>query len=119
MISSRSSLAASLVVTLIAGYQRFISPYKGFHCAYRLRHGGAGCSEFARQAIREQGLWRGWRMIRQRFRDCALAAQQQRNVESEGQSSNGMSAQAAKHCLGSGCDLSSVACSGCGGGCST
>lgn len=61
-------------LALIDGYQRHISPRKGFCCAYRVRHGGPGCSGFAKRAIAELGLWRALPQIRQRFADCKAAA---------------------------------------------
>ena len=33
-------------------YQRFISPYKGFSCAYRVHTGLPGCSGLADHALR-------------------------------------------------------------------
>lgn len=57
----------------IWGYQQFISPYKGFRCAHAVRHGGTGCSGYAKHAIRDHGLWRAIPAIRQRLRDCKAA----------------------------------------------
>ena len=54
-------------------YQRYISPYKGFRCAYAVHHGGPGCSGFAKRAIHEHGFWRAIPFIRQRLRDCKTA----------------------------------------------
>lgn len=54
-------------------YQQYISPKKGFRCAYSVAHGGTGCSGFAKHAIRDHGLWRALPAIRQRFRDCRAA----------------------------------------------
>ncbi|MHA6265052.1 membrane protein insertion efficiency factor YidD [Arenibacterium sp. CAU 1754] len=57
----------------IALYQRWISPRKGYRCAYSVAHGGTGCSGFAKGAIREHGLWAAMPIIRGRFRDCRAA----------------------------------------------
>ncbi len=65
---SRAALLA------IGGYQRWLSPQKGWSCAYRLAHGGPGCSGFAKRAIAEQGFVAAWPAIRQRFRACHDAA---------------------------------------------
>ncbi len=62
----------------IAGYQRFVSPRKGFACAYRVAHGGTGCSGFAKQAIRELGLIPAIPLIRTRFSACRDAAKELR-----------------------------------------
>jgi putative component of membrane protein insertase Oxa1/YidC/SpoIIIJ protein YidD len=58
----------------IRGYQRWISPYKGFRCAHRHLHGGHSCSEFARLAVLEQGVLAALPDIRIQFRECREAA---------------------------------------------
>jgi len=58
----------------IAGYQRHLSPYKGFCCAHRVRHGGVSCSEYVKQAVLAEGLWRALPDIRRRFAECKAAA---------------------------------------------
>jgi putative membrane protein insertion efficiency factor len=45
---------ARLVVLLIVGYRRFVSPVLGENCRYL-----PSCSEYARMAIEEWGLLRG------------------------------------------------------------
>jgi len=60
----------------IWAYQQYISPNKGFRCAYAIRHGGTGCSGYVKHAIRDQGLWHALPDIRQRFRDCRAAYNQ-------------------------------------------
>ncbi|SHF19760.1 Haemolytic domain-containing protein [Litoreibacter ascidiaceicola] len=57
----------------IWAYQQYLSPSKGFRCAYSVRHGGTGCSGYAKHAIRDLGLWRALPAIRERFRDCRTA----------------------------------------------
>ncbi len=66
-------MLGKLALGAIWGYQRFISPYKGFRCAHAVRHGGAGCSGYAKHAIRDHGLWGAIPAIRQRLRDCRAA----------------------------------------------
>jgi putative component of membrane protein insertase Oxa1/YidC/SpoIIIJ protein YidD len=58
----------------ITGYQRFISPYKGFRCAYGALHGGPGCSEAVRRLIEAYGLLASWPKVRERFAQCRQAA---------------------------------------------
>jgi putative component of membrane protein insertase Oxa1/YidC/SpoIIIJ protein YidD len=69
-----SGFGSRLAVGLIEIYQRFISPYKGFRCAYRVHHGGLSCSEFGRQVVQTHGVFRAMSMIRVRFCECAEAA---------------------------------------------
>ncbi|MGR4871188.1 membrane protein insertion efficiency factor YidD [Variovorax sp. LARHSF232] len=49
----------TFAIAAIDGYQRFISPYKGFGCAHRVRTGGASCSRFAKRAIASLGMIAG------------------------------------------------------------
>ncbi len=68
----------------IAGYQNWISPRKGFRCAYSALYGGTGCSGFAKLAIQKHGILAAFPKIRARFQACrdahnSLMAQQNGN----------------------------------------
>lgn len=63
----------SCLLALIAGYQRFISPHKGFACAYRVHTGRASCSQLGYRAVRRYGFWKGLVLIRQRTVRCGVA----------------------------------------------
>lgn len=64
-----------LACWLIGVYQRYLSPYKGFRCAYRARNRRrASCSAFARRAIERLGVLPGVRLLRRRFDKCGRAA---------------------------------------------
>jgi len=54
-------------------YQQFISPRKGFRCAHAVLHNGTGCSGYAKQVIKQRGLFGAIPFIRQRFQDCKTA----------------------------------------------
>ncbi len=58
----------------IEGYQRFVSPHKGYRCAHGVLYGGPSCSEFGKRALRDYGLAGGLILLRQQFRDCHDAA---------------------------------------------
>jgi len=58
----------------ITGYQRYISPHKGYRCAHAALYGGPSCSEFGKRAIRDYGLIGGLMLLRQHFGDCQKAA---------------------------------------------
>ena len=62
-------------VTLIRGYQRYLSPLKGFSCAYRVKHGRASCSEHGKRAIARYGLTRGLMLLWRRLHACTHAAE--------------------------------------------
>ena len=62
-----------LVLSAIRFYQRHISPYKGFCCAYRAHTGRASCSMLGYRAVRYHGAWRGLAVLRQRLAKCGVA----------------------------------------------
>ena len=66
--------AKPLAVLAIEGYQKHLSPYKGYGCAHRVLHGGLSCSEFGKQAIQAQGLVGGLVLLHGRFQACHQAA---------------------------------------------
>lgn len=63
----------SLALALIRGYQRWISPHKGYCCAYRAHTGGPSCSALGYRAIRRHGLRGGLGLLRERLFLCGLA----------------------------------------------
>ncbi len=60
-------------VLLITGYQRYLSPLKGYSCAHRVLYGNESCSQYVKQTILGRGLSDAWPDSRQRFRDCRSA----------------------------------------------
>ncbi|WP_425074420.1 membrane protein insertion efficiency factor YidD [Sagittula sp. S175] len=73
-------------------YQRWLSPHKGWRCAYSVQHGGTGCSGYAKHAIRDAGLFGALPDIRQRLQDCKAAAMDLR-AQREGDSGEGAAAR--------------------------
>lgn len=61
-----------LALFAIRAYQRHLSPYKGFSCAYRVHTGRASCSELGWRAIRRHGCWAGLQLLRQRTAFCGV-----------------------------------------------
>ena len=59
---------------LIRGYQRHISPRKGFTCAHLVAQGGQSCSAAVRGIIAQQGVLRGIVPTMLRFAACYRAA---------------------------------------------
>lgn len=62
-----------LALAAIAGYQRWISPYKGFRCAYRAHTGRCSCSQLGARAIRRFGTLDGIGVLRERLYRCGVA----------------------------------------------
>ena len=63
-------------IRLIEFYQRFVSPYKGFHCAHHARHKSGTCSNAVKGLISDKGLLKALPFIRVRFDECRLAYEQ-------------------------------------------
>lgn len=59
-----------LALRAISFYRRFISPYKGFRCAYAYHTGCASCSKLGFRAIRRHGVQVGLRLLFGRFDRC-------------------------------------------------
>ncbi|MEZ5796107.1 MAG: membrane protein insertion efficiency factor YidD [Paracoccaceae bacterium] len=74
-----------IALAAIGGYQRHLSPRKGYACAHRIRHGGTGCSGYAKAAIRSHGLLRAMPLIRARFSACRDAAEELRAARDRGE----------------------------------
>jgi uncharacterized protein len=68
----------SVGLLAIKAYQRFLSPYKGFSCAYRAQTGGQSCSALGYRAVRRYGLLRGMIVLDKRFARCAAANERRR-----------------------------------------
>lgn len=66
-------LLVSTALLAIRAYQRWVSPNKGFACAYRVHTGRCGCSQLGYRAIRRFGVGLGWRVLRQRMALCGVA----------------------------------------------
>ena len=63
-----------VAVASIRGYQRYLSAYKGYHCAHAFLYGGLSCSEYGKQAIEANGVLGGLILLAQRFEACHEAA---------------------------------------------
>ena len=62
-----------LALQLITAYQRYVSPHKGFCCAYRTLTGRVSCSGYAAKAICRSGVLLGVRLTLRRIRRCSIA----------------------------------------------
>lgn len=63
----------NLLLAAIRFYKRFLSPFKGFSCAYRVHTGRASCSTLGYRAVRRYGVWKGLALIDQRTWLCGVA----------------------------------------------
>jgi putative component of membrane protein insertase Oxa1/YidC/SpoIIIJ protein YidD len=62
-----------LATAAIGGYQRFISPYKGFCCAYRFHTGRRSCSAYARVIVERLGALALRDAMPRQFERCRAA----------------------------------------------
>lgn len=69
-LSPVTAVVDAIALLSIRSYQRYLSPHKGFRCAYRCLYETESCSEYVRQAIAQQGLLAALPLMRQRFQDC-------------------------------------------------
>ena len=67
-------MLSGIALLAISGYQRHISPRKGFACAYRVAHGRPSCFRLARRVIERRGLLAGLALLRLRLHACTTAA---------------------------------------------
>ena len=64
----------ALALAAIRFYQRYISPRKGFCCAYAAYTSDASCSALGHRAIRRFGLCNGIKVLDQRLARCGAAS---------------------------------------------
>ncbi len=64
-----------IAITLIGGYQQYISPIKGFSCAHRILYGEESCSNYIKRMFIEQDFSGAMEAARQRFKACKEANQ--------------------------------------------
>lgn len=72
-ISFWDSFSRHISIGAITGYQKHISPHKGFACAHRVLYGGESCSQYIKRAIAEEGLSTIFVKSRSRFQACKQA----------------------------------------------
>ena len=103
-----------IALMLIRLYQRFLSPIKGYSCAYRVYTGKESCSAYGYQAIARYGVVTGYQLIRRRMDKCTHVFELNRCTQSttyptsrfeSGYCDGGCDGDCdAKDCLGA-CDL--------------
>ncbi len=69
-------MLTKLSIHTITLYQRYLSPYKGYCCAYRVYTGEDSCSQYAKIAIAEHGLFSAFPLIKEQFDRCSFAAEE-------------------------------------------
>lgn len=65
-----SSMMQRLALAAIRLYQRWLSPYKGFACAFRVHTGRDSCSAYGYRVIGRYGVPAGLALLRRRLAAC-------------------------------------------------
>ncbi len=68
-----NTASRGIAVTAISGYQKFISPHKGFICAHRVLYGCESCSQYFKRVIAEEGIFEAIANAKGRFQECREA----------------------------------------------
>ncbi|RVU43070.1 membrane protein insertion efficiency factor YidD [Rubrivivax rivuli] len=76
-------LLTRIALLAIRLYQRWISPTKGFSCAYRVHTGRSGCSELGYRAIRRYGLLGGADVLNVRLALCSDCHAERKAISSK------------------------------------
>lgn len=61
----------ALALAAIAFYRRFISPRKGFSCAFRVHTGRDSCSAYGQRVVQRYGAQAGVQLIKRRLKACS------------------------------------------------
>ncbi|PHI29759.1 membrane protein insertion efficiency factor YidD [Budvicia aquatica] len=69
------SISSALAVGLIRFYQRYISPHKGFSCAYHQMTGKSSCSSYALKMVQRNGVMSLFTALPKQFSRCSSAYQ--------------------------------------------
>lgn len=94
----------------IRAYQRYLSPLKGYVCAYRVLTGRDSCSAYGYLVIERFGLLRGLALLRRRTRACSRHLQAHRTAAPAVRHLTARQRAQAGYCD---CDLPSADCSSC------
>jgi putative component of membrane protein insertase Oxa1/YidC/SpoIIIJ protein YidD len=70
-----------LALGAIRFYQRYLSPRKGYCCAYAAVSGQGSCSALGYRAIRRYGVWRGLAVLDTRLEKCGIAYRRHRPLK--------------------------------------
>lgn len=68
-----SRLLRAIAIASITGYQKHLSPHKGFSCAHRILYGGDSCSQYIKTAVAQRGLSEAVALSQHRFAACKEA----------------------------------------------
>jgi len=88
-------------------YQKYISPHKGYCCAYKVHHDDMSCSEYAKLTIEEVGIFRSVSKILNRFRECKVASNYINDEYEENDFKSSLSEKYTKSAKSNSCNIAS------------
>lgn len=89
-MSPLNRLPSKIAIFMISFYQKYLSPYKGYRCAYACLYGKASCATFGKQSIQKYGIIKGVKQLHRRLLACReamylLEKDYDRNEKDEGE----------------------------------
>jgi len=89
-------------------YQKYLSPYKGYCCAYKVYHDDVSCSQFTKNSIKELGFCQAMLIIKKRFKDCKISSEKIKEEKKECCESEGFKKfDNGVGCVSNGCNIAS------------
>jgi len=95
-------------IILINLYQKYISPYKGYCCAYGVHHNDLSCSQFAKVTIQDIGLLKAISKILYRFKQCKDSNDYLQNEYENNQKNKDVKLGKGEQCGQCSCDVLNV-----------
>jgi putative component of membrane protein insertase Oxa1/YidC/SpoIIIJ protein YidD len=93
-----------IALAFIFFYQRFVSPYKGFSCAYRIHTGGPNCSAYGYRVMQRYGFRIGMGLINRRLKKCGQVYREHLQPSLQERTGRGLRYKQAGFC-DAGCDV--------------
>jgi putative component of membrane protein insertase Oxa1/YidC/SpoIIIJ protein YidD len=93
-----------LALAAIKLYQRYVSPFKGFSCAYRVQTGRASCSTHGYRVVERYGTLLGLKLIKRRLNKCGQKYREHINANKPGANAPTHRRRQAGFC-DAGCDI--------------
>jgi putative component of membrane protein insertase Oxa1/YidC/SpoIIIJ protein YidD len=87
-------------------YQKYLSPHKGYCCAYKVYHDDVSCSEFTKNSIKDVGFIQSILIIKQRFKECKISSER---IKEEKECCQSEGFKRFDNCVGNSCKTCEVA----------
>jgi putative component of membrane protein insertase Oxa1/YidC/SpoIIIJ protein YidD len=68
-----TKFARNFCMACITGYQKYLSPHKGFVCAHRILYQQESCSQYIKNMVKREGIFVAFKKSHPRFQACKQA----------------------------------------------